>query len=147
MAVLGLMLGHAVAGRLPEDSAVVGAEPTVSVREAALAIEGDASADVVRRFLRQQVGRFRLCYEHGIETHPHLAGRVSVRFVVDAAGAVNEATDAGSELADAAVVSCITRAFGNLTFPPPTKGTPAVTYAMALSQREAGTRVVSGRGR
>jgi hypothetical protein len=89
--------------------------------------------EVVRRIVRQNFGRFRLCYESGLRLDPTLAGAVRVRFVVETDGAVGTVNDAGSTLPDAGVVACIERAFGNLSFPEPTGGALSVTYSLSFS--------------
>jgi hypothetical protein len=90
--------------------------------------------EVVRRIVRQNFGRFRLCYENGLRTDPTLAGSVRTRFVIEADGAVGTVSDAGSLMSDAGVVACVQRAFGGLAFPVPTGGVPmAVTYSLSFT--------------
>ncbi|MGL1204156.1 AgmX/PglI C-terminal domain-containing protein, partial [Vibrio parahaemolyticus] len=71
---------------------------------------------------RQNFGRFKLCYESGLRSNPALAGRVSIKFVIDRSGAVSTAQDGGSELPDQTVVQCVVRGFSNLSFPQPEGG-------------------------
>jgi len=72
--------------------------------------------------VRQNFGRFRLCYENGSRSNPGLSGRVSVKFVIDRSGGVSMASDSGSDLPDKGVVQCVVRGFGNLSFPQPEGG-------------------------
>jgi hypothetical protein len=83
---------------------------------------------VIQRIVRQNFGRFRLCYESGLRTKPTLQGRVAVKFVIDETGAVKSAQDGGSDLPDPHVVSCVVRGFGNLSFPQPEGGVVTVVY-------------------
>jgi hypothetical protein len=88
---------------------------------------------VIQRIVRQNFGRFRLCYENGLRRNPGLAGRVAVRFVIDRSGSVATTTDAGSDLSDSSVVACIVRAFGNLSFPQPDGGVVTVVYPIQFN--------------
>jgi hypothetical protein len=91
-------------------------------------------SEVVRRIVRQNFGRFRLCYESGLRTDPTLAGSVRTRFVIESNGAVGTVSDAGSLMSDAGVVACVQRAFGGLAFPEPTGGfSMAVTYSLSFA--------------
>jgi outer membrane biosynthesis protein TonB len=75
-------------------------------------------------------GRFRFCYEQGLERRPELRGRVTTRFVIarDGSVAVAAAVAAESDLPDEAVVACVVRAFGALSFPEPAGGLVTVEY-------------------
>jgi hypothetical protein len=89
--------------------------------------------EVIRRIVRQNFGRFRLCYENGLRTDPTLAGSVRTRFVIESDGAVGTVSDAGSLMSDAGVVACVQRAFGGLAFPEPSGGSMAVTYSLSFA--------------
>lgn len=89
--------------------------------------------EVIQRTIRQNIGRFRLCYEKGLRMQPNLQGRVTTRFVIARDGSVAVASNAGSDFVDAAVVACVTQAFRTLSFPPPREGTVTVDYPLALS--------------
>ena len=94
---------------------------------------GRLPAEVIQRIVRQNFGRFRLCYEGGLRGNPSLTGRVSTKFIIDRNGGVSVAQDAGSDLPDQQVVSCVVRSFGNLTFPQPEGGVATVTYPIVFS--------------
>jgi hypothetical protein len=100
------------------------------LRAGPVAVNGALPTEVVQRIVRQNFGRFRLCYENGLRTTPTLRGRVSVKFVIDRSGAVSTAADAGSDLADRAVIACIVHAFENLSFPQPEGGVVTVVYPL-----------------
>ena len=89
--------------------------------------------EVVRRIVRQNFGRFRLCYENGLRTDPTLEGSVRTRFVIEADGSVGTVSDAGSVLGDKGVVACVERAFGGLSFPQPSTGAVTVTYSLSFT--------------
>lgn len=103
------------------------------MRVAGTSVSGHIPPEVIQRIVRQNFGRFRLCYENGLRSSPNLAGRVSVRFVIGRDGAVSGAANGGSDLPDSGVVSCVTRAFYGLSFPPPDEGIVTVTYPIMFS--------------
>ncbi len=105
--------------------------PTLT--EGEVRVQGATEPEVVRRIIRQNFGRFRLCYDNGLRSHPLLAGRVSVKVVIDRSGAVTGVQDDGSDLPDKEVVACIVRGFHNLSFPRPTSGIVTVSYSFLLS--------------
>lgn len=107
-----------------------------SLRQGATQVNGRLPPEVIQRIVRQNFGRFRLCYENGMRNNPTLSGRVSVKFVIDRSGAVSTASDGGSELPDQGVISCVVRGFGNLSFPQPEGGIVTVVYPIIFSPGE-----------
>jgi hypothetical protein len=101
--------------------------------EAATASSGGLPIEVVKRIIRQNYGRFRLCYESGLRLDPTLAGTVRLRFVIESDGSVGSVSDAGSSLSDKGVVGCVERGFGMLSFPQPNGGALVVTYSLSLA--------------
>jgi hypothetical protein len=75
------------------------------IREGGTSVHGRLPPEAIQRIVRQNFGRFRLCYENGLRTNPSLEGRVTVRFLIDRGGAVATMTDGGSSLPDAAAVA------------------------------------------
>jgi hypothetical protein len=104
-----------------------------SIRQGATQVNGRLPPEVIQRIVRQNFGRFRLCYENGMRTNPNLAGRVAVKFVIDRSGSVSTASDGGSDLPDQSVVSCVVRGFGNLSFPQPEGGIVTVVYPIIFN--------------
>ena len=96
-------------------------------------MNGRLPPEVIQRIVRQNYGRFRLCYENGLRNNPNLQGRVSVRFVIGRDGAVSNVGNAGSDLPDPAVVSCVTRAYYGLSFPQPEGGIVTVVYPIMFA--------------
>lgn len=97
---------------------------------------GRLPAEVIQRTVRQNFGRFRLCYEAGLRNNPGLSGRVVTKFVIGRDGSVAQASDAGSDLASQEVVSCVVRSFTNLSFTQPEGGVATVIYPLVLSPGE-----------
>ncbi len=109
----------------------------IRLREGITASEGgQIPAEVIQRIVRQNFGRFRLCYEDGLRGNPALGGRVSVKFVIDRHGMVALASDGGSDMPDQKVIGCIVRGFQNLSFPEPQGGVVKVTYPIVFTPGE-----------
>jgi len=104
-----------------------------SVRMGATQVSGRLPPEVIQRIVRQNFGRFRLCYENGLRNNPNLQGRVAVRFVIGRDGAVGQVANGGSDMPDGNVVSCVVRAFYGLSFPQPEGGIVTVTYPIMFS--------------
>jgi hypothetical protein len=96
-------------------------------------VNGRLPPEVIQRIVRQNFGRFRFCYEQGLERQPSLEGRVAVKFVIDRSGAVSLTQDGGSDLPDSGVVACVVRAFGALSFPQPEGGLVTVVYPLVFT--------------
>ena len=103
------------------------------VRIGATEIKGSLPPEVIQRIVRQNYGRFRLCYENGLRTNPSLQGRVAVRFVIGRDGAVSNVSNGNSDMPDAAVVACVIRAYYTLAFPQPEGGIVTVVYPIMFS--------------
>lgn len=128
---LGLGGGQgAGAGRLGGGHA--GGDPP-KVRPGTPTVNGRLPPEVIARIVRQSFGRFRLCYEAGLRSDPALAGKISARFVIGREGAVSNVGDAGSDLSDASVVSCVLSAFNGLSFPQPEGGRVSVVYPITFA--------------
>jgi hypothetical protein len=96
-------------------------------------VSGHLPPELIQRTVRQNFGRFRMCYEQGLTRNPSLTGRVEVRFLIDSSGAVARASQGASDLPDSGVTSCIVKAFYGLSFPAPETGTVSVSYPLMLS--------------
>lgn len=96
-------------------------------------VSGTLPAEVVQRIVRQNYGRFRMCYETGLRGNPNLSGRVTARFVIGREGAVANVANGGSDLPDSGVVSCVVQAFYGLSFPAPANGVVRVSYPIMFS--------------
>ncbi|MCK6588764.1 MAG: AgmX/PglI C-terminal domain-containing protein, partial [Polyangiaceae bacterium] len=103
------------------------------VRMGATTVTGRLPPEVVQRIVRQNFGRFRLCYEGGLRNNPNLQGRVAVRFVIRADGEVQNVGNGGSDMPDSSVVQCVMRAFYGLSFPQPEEGIVTVVYPIMFS--------------
>jgi hypothetical protein len=97
--------------------------PSPQIKETSLVMTGKLPPEVVRRIIRQNFGRFRLCYQNALRENPALTGTATVDFKVDASGAVTSATDGGGTLASPSSRACVAKAFTGLSFPSPESGT------------------------
>lgn len=103
------------------------------IRQGAIHVTGRIPQEVIQRIVHQNYGRFRLCYESGLQRDTKLRGLVQVTFDIDGSGNVEKVRDAGSHLTDPRVVQCIVQGFNNLSFPQPESGTVTVVYTVTLS--------------
>jgi hypothetical protein len=112
-----------------------GAHRTASpqIRQGATQVSGRLPPEVIQRIVRQNFGRFRLCYEDGLRRNPRLVGRISVRFTIGRDGSVTGAGNGGSDMPDQAVTDCVARSFVGLSFPSPESGTVTVVYPIMFS--------------
>jgi hypothetical protein len=99
----------------------------------ATTVNGRIPPEVIQRIVRQNYGRFRLCYEGGLRNNPGLTGRVSVRFVIGRDGAVSQVGNAGSDLPSPDVVQCVSNSFYGLSFPQPEGGLVTVVYPIMFT--------------
>ena len=124
----GFGSGHGRLGR--------GTKPP-QVRMGAVTVSGRLPPEVIQRVVRQNFGRFRLCYENGLRQNPALEGRVTVRFVIGRDGRVSDVAG-GGDLPDKAVSSCIVRTF-SVAFLPPARGRDSdgvLPHSAVLGRRE-----------
>lgn len=96
-------------------------------------VSGHLPPEVVQRIVRQNYGRFRMCYENGLHANPNLTGRVTARFVIGSGGSVTNVQNGGSDIPDSGVVSCVVQAFYGLSFPSPENGIVTVSYPIMFS--------------
>lgn len=128
-------------GGAPWGDNASGADPKsklASLQPGEVSVTGRLDPEVVKRVVRQNFGRFRLCYEEGLRNNPKLGGgHVTVKFDIDKSGKVRSPSDGGSDLADKNVVACISKAFEALTFPKPESDKTTVVYPLLLSPPSA----------
>lgn len=102
-------------------------------RPGTMTSNGRLPAEVIQRIVRQNFGRFRLCYEQGLRGNPSLTGRIATKFVIGRDGSVMQSQDAGSDMPNQSVVSCVVRSFQSLSFPQPEGGVATVVYPIVLT--------------
>lgn len=103
------------------------------VRMGATQVSGRLPPEVIQRIVRQNFGRFRLCYEQDLRTQPSLAQRVTVSFTIGRDGSVTRASGTADGGAPQSTASCVARAFSGISFPEPEGGVVNVTYPLVFS--------------
>jgi hypothetical protein len=104
------------------------------IKMGATTVSGRLPPEVIQRIVRQNFGRFRLCYENGLRTNPKLEGMVTVHFVIENSGVVSGISTAkGTDMKDKVMTACLERAFTNLSFPQPEGGKVSVSYPILFS--------------
>lgn len=98
------------------------------VRAGDAGVSGRLPPEVIKRIVRQNFGRFRLCYENGLKKNPALEGKLVVAFVIGTDGGVSGVHKQSSTIADEGVNACVVASFRNLSFPQPEGGVVKVTY-------------------
>jgi hypothetical protein len=117
-------VGHLPHGHTPHFKGPRYSEPQVN---------GRLAAEVIRRIVRMNDGRYRNCYETALRTNPSLQGRVTVKFMIDRTGAVALAADGGSDIPDEGVRRCVVASFLSLSFPAPENGAVSVVYPIVFN--------------
>jgi outer membrane protein assembly factor BamB len=102
------------------------------IREGEVRVSAGLSRDVVQRIVRQNFGRFKLCYVNAFRREPMLPAQVTVRVQVAATGAVASA-DVQSAAGPASVAQCVARGFVNVSFPEPKRAAVAITYPLSFA--------------
>ncbi|HTJ84908.1 MAG TPA: AgmX/PglI C-terminal domain-containing protein [Polyangiaceae bacterium] len=90
--------------------------------EAMTTSPGGLPPEVVRRIVRQGIGKITACYDAGLATNPALAGRVSIELVISKTGAVSSTRVGSSTLPDTKVATCVADVIAKLSFPAPEGG-------------------------
>jgi hypothetical protein len=80
--------------------------------------KGRVSPERVQAVVRARFGAIKACYDAGLANDPKLAGIVTVKAVIGKDGVARDAVDDASTLPDRAVVGCVVREFGKLTYAP-----------------------------
>ena len=107
--------------------------PSSGTKLTEIPVKGHLPAAVIQHIVRTSYEGFRLCYASALARLPELTGRVSARFVITQYGKVSNVADAGSDMPDAAVLSCVLKAFYGLEFPTPGSGIVTVVYPIMFS--------------
>ena len=94
---------------------------------------GRLAPEVIQDVVRSNFGRFRTCYESGLQRNAKLQGTVTVKYVINPDGSTQAAADDGSTMPDTQVVQCVVAGFGLLTYPPPQGGYVTVVYPVQFA--------------
>ena len=100
-------------------------------------VEGSLDKELIRRVIHAHRSQVRFCYESELVRHPGMNGKVSVKFIIAATGAVQRASIDSSTLGNANVESCIVSRVYQWQFPKP-KGGGIVVVHYPFLLKEAG---------
>lgn len=99
-----------------------------STPEPEVLVEPGPSPDEIRSVVSGRDGEMRNCFLMGTFKNSQLAGTVNVTFIIETDGKVSDASDAGSDLPDPEVVTCVLGVFAELEFRPGGASATEVTY-------------------
>lgn len=107
---------------------------TARIRYGSLVVLGHGlPPEVIQRVVRNDNARLLRCYQVGLKADPRLQGRIAVKFVIDAAGAIASVSTGAAEVGNADVVACVLGEIGKLRFPPLDAGPKlTATYELEL---------------
>ena len=92
-------------------------------------LEGSLGEAEIGRVIRQNLPRFKHCYERELTARPELAGKVALGFTIAPNGRVADPQIRESSLDDGAVERCLVSVLSTLEFPKPRGGgVVVVTY-------------------
>jgi TonB family protein len=100
-------------------------------------VEGSMDKELIRRVIHEHRNQVRYCYESELQRHPGLNGKVTVKFVIGAAGQVQKSGVDSSSLGNAAVENCIVARVYQWQFPKP-KGGGIVQVSYPFLLKESG---------
>ncbi len=86
-------------------------------------IDGGLDKDVIAEVIKKNIGQVRECYERQLSANRDLYGKVLVKFVINAQGAVNDPKIENSTMKSSMVEGCMLRRLSNWKFPQPKGGT------------------------
>ena len=95
---------------------------------------GHIQPETIQRVVRENFGRFKACYERGLERDPSLGGRLRASFIIDLDGSVLDAR-ADEALADAKATDCILHQLAAIRFPAP-DGYVSVVYPLVFTPKQ-----------
>ncbi len=122
-------------GAVPSCTPVLKWAPPATIKLGGFTATG-LPPEVVQRIVRQNTGRYRLCYEDALTRVPTLKGKVVVGFDLTKDGSptgVKKAT--GTDVTDDAILQCITKATSNLSFPSPDGGKGNAAFEIELAPK------------
>lgn len=113
-------------GKKDVDIGITSSEPTVM---------GSLDKELIRKVIHANRGQIRFCYESQLNRFPKLDGKVAVKFVISASGAVATSSVAQSTVGNAELEACVAGRVRTWMFPKPKGGgVVVVTYPFIFKQ-------------
>ncbi len=115
----------------------------VSIQAGTAAVVGSIDKELIRKVIQEHAAQIRYCYEQELQRDPKLEGKVSIRWVINADGRVqNTQVDSGpgaTTLQNGGVHRCMQDRIASWEFPKPKGGGIAViTYPWILRSSGGG---------
>jgi TonB family protein len=113
-------------GKKDVDIGITSSEPTVM---------GSLDKELIRKVIHSNRSQIRFCYESQLNRFPKLEGKVAVKFVISASGAVATSSVAQSSVSNAELEACVAGRVRTWVFPKPKGGgVVLVTYPFIFKQ-------------
>jgi hypothetical protein len=97
---------------------------------------GKLDKNLVKEYIRKQLGKIKYCYQKGLQKNPELEGKVTVSFIISPTGSVMKATVTKTTLNDKEVEGCIENGITTWRFPAPQGGgVVKVNYPFVLKKQ------------
>ena len=97
-------------------------ERDINISAGAAVIQGSLDKELIRRVIKRHIAQIRYCYERELQSSPGLFGKVATRFVISAAGRVQQAKVEQTTLKNAKVERCVLSKIRTWRFPKPKGG-------------------------
>jgi len=98
-------------------------------------VVGSLDKELIRQVIRRNINQVRYCYETQLQRNPKLNGKVSIKFVISAAGTVASSQVASSTVDNAELEACVAGRVRAWEFPKPKGGgVVVVTYPFVFKQ-------------
>lgn len=107
-----------------------------TIRHGVASVGGALPREVIRRQIRLRRAQIAHCYQRELTSRPDLAGRVSIRFVIDQQGRVVNAVVAGDSLDSPSVGQCVANVIRMISFPSPDNGVVVVNYPFTFVSQD-----------
>lgn len=92
------------------------------------------SPQEIKQVVNARGSELRQCYLVGTFKNSQLVGTVTVLFTINTEGKVSRASDAGSDIGDPEVITCVLGVFGDLEFAPGGSTDTEVEYPVVFGQ-------------
>jgi hypothetical protein len=97
------------------------------------ATQGFCKKSNIESVVKRRAGAIRACYEQRLQVKKDLAGKVTIRWTINAEGRVEGATATQNTLSDGETTSCIVRIMARLSFEKPEGGICVVQWPFVFS--------------
>jgi TonB family protein len=94
---------------------------------------GFCKKDDIRTNVMRRAGAIRACYEAQLQIHESLAGKTTIRWVINQEGKVDGASIASSTLGNSAVEQCVLRVIRAMRFQKPESGVCVVQWPFVFN--------------